>query len=132
MRAGAAPLILAASLALSACSTTNVTQAEAGWSRAPDLTVYAAMEMYGGIAREQSMLCGGFRPDVVRDRWARDFGARADAVRAALTARHGVEAVERAELAPTRRTPCPDVADLSWRHQYARMLRLLEIRMGLA
>jgi hypothetical protein len=132
MRRGAAPLVLLAALALAACETTNVTQAEAGWSRAPDLTVFAAMEMYGGIAREQSMLCGGFRPEVVRERWAEDFGPRTEAVTAALVARHGAEAVQRAALAPTRRTPCPDVPDLSWRHQYARMLRLLEIRLGLA
>lgn len=132
MQAGAAPLALFAALALASCETTNVTQAEAGWSRAPDLTVYAAMEMYGGIAREQSMLCQGFRPEVVRESWARDFGERRETVHDALVERHGLEAVARAELAPTRRTPCPDVPDLSWRQQYARMLRLLEIRLGLA
>ena len=131
MRAGAAPLALLASLALSACSTTNVTQAEAGWSRAPDLTVYAAMEMYGGIAREQSMLCQGFRPEVVRESWREDFGVRTDAVISALVERYGPEEVGHDRLAPTRRVSCTSLPDPSWREQYARMLRLLEIRLGL-
>ncbi len=130
-KAGAAPLVLLAALALAGCATTNNVHAGSGWSRAPDLAVYRAMEMYGGIAREQSMLCQGFRPEVVRERWREDFQARADAVTAALVARYGAEEVGQDRLAPTRRVSCTDIPDLSWREHYARMLRLLEIRLGL-
>jgi hypothetical protein len=87
--------------------------------------------MYGGVAREQSILCQGFRTEVVRDRWRDDFGTRADAVEAALVTRHGAEAVERAGLYPARRVACPNIPDMTWRVQYARMLRLLETRLGL-
>jgi len=132
MRMGrAAPLALIAAGALGGCSTMDDAHAGSGWSRAPDLAVYGAMEMYGGIAREQSILCQGFRTEVVRERWRDDFGARADAVQAALVARHGAEAVERAGLYPTRRVACPNIPDMSWRVQYARLLRLLETRLGL-
>jgi hypothetical protein len=131
MMGGAAPMALIAAGVLAGCSTMDNAHAGSGWSRAPDLTVYGAMEMYGGIAREQSMLCGGFRTEVVRDRWRSDFGARAEAVEAALVARHGAEAVQRAGLYPTRRVACPNIPDMSWRVQYARMLRLLETRLGL-
>jgi hypothetical protein len=127
----AAPRALIAAALLAGCSTTNDVHAGNGWTRAPDLSVYGAMEMYGGIAREQSILCGGFSTEVVRDRWRNDFGARADAVQAALVARHGAEAVERAGLYPTRRVACPNIPDASWRVQYARLLRLLETRLGL-
>ena len=132
MKPGVASQILTIAIALAGCSTIDRPHAGSGWSRAPDLSVYGAMEMYGGIAREQSILCQGFRQEVVRDRWRDDFGARADAVEAALVARHGAEAVERAGLYPTRRVNCPTVPDLSWRYHYARLLRLLETRLGLA
>lgn len=128
----AAPLVPIAAFALAGCSTMDDAHAGNGWTRAPDLSVYGAMEMYGGIAREQSILCQGFRTEVVRDRWQSDFGARADAVQAALVTRHGAEAVERAGLYPARRVACPNIPDMSWRVQYARMLRLLETRLGLA
>ncbi len=131
MEGRAAPMALIAAGALAACSTMNDVRAGSGWSRAPDLAVYGAMEMYGGIAREQSILCGGFRTEVVRERWRSDFAARADAVETALIARHGVEAVERAGLYPARRVACPNIPDMSWRVQYARLLRLLETRLGL-
>jgi hypothetical protein len=127
----AAPLAPIAAALLAGCSTMDNVHAGNGWTRAPDLSVYGAMEMYGGIAREQSILCQGFRIEVVRDRWRDDFGARADAVQAALVARHGAEAVERAGLYPTRRVACPNIPDMSWRVQYARLLRLLETRLGL-
>ena len=127
----AAPLALIAVGALAGCSTMDDAHAGTGWSRAPDLAVYGAMAMYGGIAREQSILCQGFRTEVVRHRWRDDFGTRADAVEAALVARHGAEAVERAGLYPTRRVACPSIPDMSWRTQYARLLRLPETRLGL-
>jgi hypothetical protein len=132
MTGRAAPLALTAAAALAGCASMNDVHAGSGWSRAPDLSVYGAMEMYGGIAREQSILCGGFSTEVVRDRWRDDFGARADAVEAALVTRHGAESVERAGLYPTRRVNCPQIPDMSWRVQYARLLRLLETRLGLA
>lgn len=131
MKAGLLPTLILAGL-LAGCSTIDNPHAGTGWSRAPDLTVYGAMEMYGGLAREQSILCQGFRTEVVRERWREDFGARADAVTAALTTRHGADAVERAAISPTRRVSCPNIPDLNWRAQYARLLRLLETRLGLA
>jgi len=130
MKAGRiAPFVLLAGAA--GCSTVDRPHAGNGWGRAPDLAVYRAMEMYGGIAREQSILCQGFRPEAVRESWRRDFGVRADAVTNAMVERYGAEEVGHDRLAPTRRVPCTDIPDLNWRAQYARMLRLLEVRLGL-
>lgn len=131
-RGRGAALGLIALAGLSACATNSPSAPLAGWNRAPDLSVYAAMEMYGGIAREQSLLCGGFSPASVQAHWADDFGAREAAVEAALAVRHGAEAVAHAEAEPVRQVQCGDVIDLRWRHTYARMLRLLEMRLGLA
>ncbi len=117
---------------LAGCTTSSPSAPLAGWSRAPDLSVYAAMDHYGGLAREQSTLCGGFSPARVQAYWDDDFGAREAAVRAALAARHGGDAVDRAEVRDMRNVPCRDVPDLSWRTRYARLLRLLEMRLGLA
>jgi hypothetical protein len=126
----ALPLLAAAGLA--ACESTP--PPGTGWSRAPDLSVYSAMLLYAGVAREQSVLCGGFDTQSVQSHWRRDFGARAEAVAAALAARHGAEAVAAAEASavPSRRVPCEDVPTLRWRDQYHRLLRLLETRLGLA
>lgn len=127
------PLWLALAIpAVAGCAVNSPSAPLAGWSRAPDLSVYASMDLYGEIARQQASLCGGFTPVTVRDRWARDFGSREAAVTAALAARHGAAAVERAEVDPMRRVRCGDFIDLKWRHQYARLLRLLEMRLGLA
>lgn len=114
--------------ALASCSTVPGT----GWSRAPDLSVYAAMGSFGEIAREQSILCGGFSPGVVAATWEEDFGARQAAVAAALAARHGADAVGAAAEAREPRVPCETVPTLKWRHRYVRLLRLLEARLGLA
>ncbi len=123
-------LVLAAMLA--GCESTPAPGT--GWSRAPDLSVYSAMLLYADIARQQSVLCGGFGTTSVEDHWRRDFGARAEAVEAALVARHGAEAVNEAEVAAvaTRRVGCEDVPTARWRNHYNRMLRLLETRLGLA
>lgn len=118
--------------ALAGCTTSSPSAPLAGWSQAPDLSVYAAMDHYGGLAREQSTLCGGFSPVRVRAHWDDDFGAREAAVRAALTARHGDDAVVRAQAEDVQNVPCRDVPDLSWRTHYSRLLRLLEMRLGLA
>lgn len=115
-------------LALAGCSTVPGT----GWSRAPDLSVYAAMGSFGEIAREQSILCDGFSPGAVAQTWEEDFGARHAAVTAAMVARHGPDAVGAAADAREPRVPCESVPTLSWRHRYARLLRLLEARLGLA
>lgn len=105
-----------------------------GWSRAPDLSVYSAMTLFAGIARTESSLCGGFRPATVEEYWHEDFAAREQAVISVLIARHGPEAVDAAEAdaVATRRVSCPDVPTLRWRREYARLLHLLEMRLGLA
>ena len=130
MRAAAVGLAVAATLA--GCESTP--PPGTGWSRAPDLSVYSAMLLYADIARQQSVLCGGFSAASVDDHWRRDFGRRADAVAAGLIASHGTEAVSEAEASAvaTRRVECEDVPTLRWRDNYNRMLRLLETRLGLA
>ncbi|HEV2866723.1 MAG TPA: hypothetical protein VGX37_09420 [Allosphingosinicella sp.] len=121
---------LAATAALAGCSTAP----GVGWSRAPDLSVYSAMTLFGDIARNQSVLCSGFGSAGVERHWRGDFAAREAAVAAALAARHGAEAVDRAEAAAvaTQTVSCPGVPNDHWRVQYVRMLRLLETRLGLA
>ena len=118
---------------LGACATETVPPG-AGWSRASNLSAYSAMTTYAAIAREQSILCGGFSPGLVARRWHEDYGAREAAVAAALAARHGAELVGQVAATPaaTRRVPCPDLPTLDWRYRYARLLRLLEMRLGLA
>ena len=105
-----------------------------GWSRAPDLSVYTAMLQFGEVAREQAILCGGFATASVDRHWRDDFAVRTDAVTARLVSRHGAAKVGAAETAaaPTRRVPCEDVPNGRWRAEYARLLRLLETRLGLA
>jgi hypothetical protein len=125
------PLVLAAAL-LGACETTL--PPGTGWSRAPDLSVYSAMLLYGDVARQQSILCGGFSTASVEDHWREDFGARTDAVVAGLISRHGEAAVIDAEASAvaTRRVACEDVPTTRWREHYKRLLRMLETRLGLA
>ena len=107
---------------------------ETGWSRAPDLSVFSAMTLYGEVARTESSLCRGISPITINDDWREDFGVREEAVVSALVARHGVEAVDAAEraAAATRRVPCPDVLTYRWQYEYERLLHLLELRLGLA
>jgi hypothetical protein len=103
-----------------------------GWSRAPDLSVYSAMTEFATIAREQEMLCQGFGPESVLVKWERNYGAREDYVRASLVARYGPDAVVEAEndAVATRRVPCRDYPYPTWRYRYARLLRLLEVRLA--
>ena len=105
-----------------------------GWSRAPDLSAYSAMATFATVAREESSLCYGYSPATVSAEWERDFGGREDAVTAALVERLGSEAVAQAEArsAPTRRVLCPEVQVGRWRRHYTELLRLLEMRLGLA
>jgi len=100
-----------------------------GWSRASDLSAYSAMRLYGGIAREQQVLCAGFAPARVAARWDERYGAREAALRDALAARHGAEAVRRAGDPRALREPCRPLPDGHWERRYSRLLRLLESRM---
>lgn len=127
----AAPLAAAFPL-LAGCTQDLPTVPLAGWSRAPDLSVYSSMELYGAVAREQSILCGGSSPARVRARWADDFGTRETAVKAALATRHGANAVDEAQAFAPQPVTCGHLIDLQWRENYIRMLRLLEMRLGLA
>jgi hypothetical protein len=92
------------------------------------------MLVYGDVARQQSVLCGGFGTESVDSHWRGDFGARTDAVTTALIARHGAAAVSEAEASAvaTRRVACEDVPTSRWRDHYRSLLRLLETRLGLA
>jgi len=126
------PAILLAAAALAGCAAETWVAPGTGWSRASDLSVYAAMNVYADAAREQEMLCAGFAPAGVERHWARDFAAREAAVAAALAMRHGAGAVTAAEAAEAvRRVPCRPLPDGHWRRHYARLLRLLETRLGL-
>jgi len=131
MKAALAP---AAALALAGCAADAWVAPGTGWSRAPDLSVWSAMSLYGGVAREQAILCQGFAPAGVEARWRRDFAAREAIVAAALARRHGEIALAEAgaAAAATRRVPCAATPDGRWRRHYARLLRLLETRLGLA
>lgn len=114
-------------LALAACAATG-----SGWSRAPDLSVYSSARAYARVAWEQDVYCEGVQPARAAARLARDYGGREAAVRSALIARHGEGALAAAERHFVARVPCGDVPDPQWRDRYGRMLRLLEIRLGLA
>lgn len=118
---------LAATAALAACAGPG-----SGWSRAPDLSVYGSAQAYARIAWEQNVLCDGWSPERASESQAREFGAREAAVRAALAGRHGEAALARADRHFVARVPCRDVPDLQWRERYGRLLRVLEIRLGLA
>ena len=122
-----------AALALAGCAADTWVTPGTGWSRAPDLSVYSAMTVYGGLARQNEVLCAGFRPAGVEARWERDFSAREAAVEAGLAERHGEAALAEAEAqaVPTQNVACPEVPNARWRRHYARLLRLLETRLGL-
>ena len=119
------PIALALAAGASACTTPGT-----GWSRAPDLSVYAAMDDFAAIARDQEVLCAGFSPASVDAHWDADFGQREAGVRDALVSRHGIEAVVDAVAARPPRVPCDTVPTARWRHRYERLLRLLETRLG--
>jgi hypothetical protein len=122
---GALPLLAFAALA--ACSTAPGT----GWSRASDLSVYGSMHIYARAALDQEMLCAGFSAASASDHWQRDYGARAEAVTAAMAERYGQEAVARARRTWAPSIACRDVPDRQWRDRYARLLRLMELRLRL-
>jgi hypothetical protein len=116
-----------AAAALVGCAGTG-----SGWSRAPDLSVYGSAHAYARVAWEQDVYCEGATPAAASASFAREFGGRDAAVRAALVERHGEEALARARRHFVSRVPCGDVPDAQWRDRYGRLLRVLEIRLGLA
>jgi hypothetical protein len=120
--------VVAAAAALAGCSTAP----GSGWSRASDLSVYSSAHAYARVAWEQAVLCQGTDRARATASFEREFGAREAAVRAALAARHGEAAIARAGTHFIQRVPCGDVPDPQWRARYGRLLRLLEIRLGLS
>jgi hypothetical protein len=121
-----APLLAAAALA--GCSTAPGT----GWSRASDLSVYGAMTVYARAALDQEVLCAGFTPASTAADWAREFGARQEAVTEAMNRRYGGQALARARATWAPSVACRELPDHRWRQRYARQLRLLEIRLQMA
>jgi hypothetical protein len=119
--------LAAAAAALAGCAGTG-----SGWSRAPDLSVYGSAHAYARIAWEQEVYCEGTSPARASASFEREFGARESAVRAALAARHGEAALARAGRHFIASVPCGDVPDAQWRDRYGRLLRVLEIRLGLS
>lgn len=115
--------------ALAACAASAT---GSGWSRASDLSLYASAHDFARVAWEQSVYCRGASPAGASASFDNEFGPRDAAVRAALVRRHGEAALVLAGKHFIQRVPCGDVADPQWRRRYARMLRLLEIRLGLA
>jgi hypothetical protein len=115
-------------LLLAACSTAPGT----GWSRASDLSVYSAMNVYARAAVDQEILCAGFTPASTAAAWGREFGGRQEAVTDAMTARYGAEALARARATWAPSVACRELPDHRWRQRYARQLRLLEIRLLMA
>src|SRR5688572_26782711 len=69
-------LALAAAWLLAACTTTTP---GTGWSRAPDLSVYSAMTLFGDVAHTEAVLCGYSRT-MEGGNWREDFAAREQAV----------------------------------------------------
>ncbi|MEA3047976.1 MAG: hypothetical protein QOJ53_2308 [Sphingomonadales bacterium] len=121
-------ILMAGAAALAGCSTAP----GSGWSRASDLSVYSSAHAYARVAWEQAVLCQGTDRARATASFEREFGAREAAVRAALVERHGEAALAQAGTHFVQRVPCGDVPDPQWRARYARLLRLLEIRLGLS
>ena len=122
-------LLTAAALTAGALAAAAPAAAGTGWSRADDLSVYAAMRLYGGIAREQQVLCAGFAPASVMRHWDERYGAREAMVTRALAARHGADRVRMAADPRALREPCRPLPDGHWQRRYERLLRVLETRM---
>ena len=118
---------LPALLLLAGCAGTGT-----GWSRASDLSVYSSAHAFAHIAWEQQVMCSGTSPERASAGFAREFGAREAAVRAALVRRHGEAALARTGAPFVARVECGDLPDGQWRARYAELLRVLEIRLGLS
>jgi hypothetical protein len=100
-----------------------------GWSRAPDLSVYGALDVAAEVAREQEVLCFRRNPAQVDAAWRAEFGARVDWIAAAMVERYGAAAVAQATAQPIGRVPCPTIENDKWRRSYARLLHTLELRL---
>jgi hypothetical protein len=118
---------LLAAAALAGCVGTGT-----GWSRASDLSVYSSAHAYARIAWEQEVMCSGTSPARASAGFEREFGARDAAVRAALVQRHGEAALARTGSPFVARVGCGHLPDAQWRAGYSRLLRVLEIRLGLS
>ncbi len=101
----------------------------AGWSRAPDLSVYGALRLSSELAQEQEVLCLGHNPASVEDRWRAAYAAREAWIREALSRRYGTAAVARAADVKVGRIACTTFRDDRWREHHFQMLRLLEYRL---
>jgi hypothetical protein len=124
----AAFAVAAATLGLAGCAGSTP---GAGWSRAPDLSVYGAMRVYANKSVEHDILCHRVSPDRASAEWDRQFSSRQAWVDRAMAQRYGAEAIAHAPTPYTPRIQCTDVPDFRWQEQYARLLRLLEVRFGL-
>ena len=102
---------------------------DAGWSRAPDLSVYGALRLSSELAQEQEILCRGRNPASVEDKWRRAYAAREAWIADVLTSRHSAGAVARAADVKVGRITCTTFPDDHWRKHHYRMLRLLEYRL---
>ncbi len=132
LAAGAARVAgwLPALLALAGCSAPySYPAVGTGWSRAPDLSVYAALNQAAQLAREQEVLCEGENPALFERRWQAEFAARHDWIASAMAVRYGPAALAGSAYRLTGREPCPEVPDDRWRHHYSRLLHMLELRL---
>lgn len=111
---------------LAGCASTGT---GTGWSRAPDLSVYGALDQAREVVREQEILCLGRSPAAVDARWRTQFAAREEWIAAALVARHGADTIAEIESRVPPRHRCQTMSDGRWRRHYTRMLRLLELRL---
>ena len=123
MRVAASLPLLAA---LAACAGTGT-----GWSRASDLSIYSSAHAYARLAWEQQVMCRGAAPASATAGFERAFGAREASVRAALVRLHGEAALARTGKTYIAPVECGDLPDRQWRAHYCRLLRVLEIRLGL-
>jgi hypothetical protein len=131
VRCLASLLGMAASLALAGCATAtpSVPAVGTGWSRAPDLSVYSAMQTAGRVAREQDVLCERRNPAEVDDLWRAQFSEREAWIANALEVRYGAAAVRANAGLSVGREPCPTVRNDRWHRHHARLLHLLELRL---
>ena len=102
---------------------------EAGWSRAPDLSVYGALRLSSELAQEQEILCRGRNPAAIENKWRTAYAAREAWITDALSRRYGALAVSRAANVNVGRITCATFSDDRWRKHHYRMLRLLEYRL---
>ncbi len=123
--------MIATVVTLAGCASTAspASPVGTGWSRAPDLSVYAAMQTAGEIAREQDVLCWGRNPAEVDAGWRTRFSEREAWITSALLTRYGSAAVEASGPLRVGRERCPTFDTGKWRRHHADLLRTLELRL---